>query len=239
MNKQKQTTLGILIVIIIAIFVGFYIYKDSSTNKQNTDTSKKNTITVDTSKASTSTAKIGVVSKDKGYTVEVVPIKKKTAVKVNIPTPDLNRKIVFGNNVSKDAKKIIITKINSLESALKKDNSSLKDWIDLGLYRKVTGDYEGARQAWEYASALSPKNSISFRDLGDLYGYYLKEPQKAEKNLLEAIKNGPSNIEYYLKTADFYRYKENDISKARGIIKQGISANPKSTELKSFLTSLK
>ncbi len=237
MNKNIQTVLGVALVLAIAGLTGFYIYSDFS--KSDNVEPPQVDVVVSAGETATSTDAVNEAGKDKGYTVEVVPIKNKTAVKASIAAPDLDRKIVFGSDVSKDAQKIITTKINSLEDALKKDNSSLENWIDLGLYRKIAGDYEGARDAWEYVGVISPQNSLSFRNLGDLYGYYLKDSQKAEKNLLKAIENGPNRVEYYFKTVEFYREVMKDNSKARGVAQQGVKANPDSKNLKDLLASLK
>ena len=109
----------------------------------------------------------------------------------------------------------------------------------LGVYRKIIGDYEGAREVWEYASAIRPQNSVSFNNLGELYAYYLKNNKKAEENYAKAIENDPSAIYIYRNFFDFYRYFAKDTAKARAILEKGIAANPAtSSDLKNLLKSL-
>lgn len=241
MNKKIQTLLGVLAVVLIAGGVGFYIYNDISLRKESIDMSQDNQdgkgVVVSILETATTTG--GTDSGDKGYKVEVVSIPTASTDNPKIPVPGLNRKIVFSKNTSDEAKSIITEKINKIVEELKKNSSLPQDWISLGLYRKVAGDYEGARDAWEYAGAVSPENSVSFRNLGDLYGYYLNDSKKAEENLLKAIENDPNQIEYYFKITEFYKNVLNDMDKARQIVQQGIAANPASEELKSLLTSLK
>ncbi len=234
MNKKTQTILGVLLILTIAGLAGFYIYNDFST-KEGVEVQKNKEVVVDVTETATSTNDI---DDNKGYTVEVVPTTTVDNTS-SIPVPDLNRKLIFSGSLSKEARGIITEKINKIVKELKESNGMFQNWMDLGLYRKVAGDYEGARDAWEYAGAINPQNSLSFRNLGDLYGYYLKDSKKAEKNLLRAIENGPDQIEYYFKTAEFYREVMKDSEKARKVVQQGIAVNPKSKGLKDLLTSLK
>ena len=81
--------------------------------------------------------------------------------------------------------KIVTAKIQDLSSQLKKDSDNLENWLVLGVYRKMIGDYESAKEVWEYASAIRPQNSVSFNNLGELYAYYLKDNAKAEKIILK------------------------------------------------------
>ena len=142
--------------------------------------------------------------------------------------------------MSEDAKRIVTAKIQDLSSQLKKDSDNLENWLVLGVYRKTIGDYEGAREVWEYASAIRPQNSISFNNLGELYAYQLKDNAKAEENYKKAIENDPSAIYIYRNFFDFYRYFAKDTAKARAILEQGIAANPTtSSDLKNLLEGLK
>jgi len=234
MNKKIQTILWVLLTIIVAGLVGLYIYKDSSL-RENIEQPKDGEVVVDAIETITS---INDVSNDKGYTVELVSNSTDTNT-VDVAVPELDRSLTFSKNTSDDAKKIIIEKIDLLVKKLKKDNSLFQYWIDLGLYRKIAGDYEGAQEAWEYVGAVKPNESLSFRNLGDLYGYYLKDSVKAEENLLKAIENDPNQIEYYFKTVEFYREVMKNNIKARQIAEQGIKSNPNSKDLIDLLESLK
>jgi tetratricopeptide (TPR) repeat protein len=89
------------------------------------------------------------------------------------------------------------------------DTFNLAAFINVGTIKKIVGDFEGARDAWEYASLKSPKNSVSFFNLGLLYAEDLKDNQKAEANYLKCLENSKGesgNEQYYRGVVDFYTY---------------------------------
>ena len=127
--------------------------------------------------------------------------------------------------------------VGSNQKSMPENNTdSFNELLALGLEKKGINDYEGARDAWERAGAVSPTNSVSFNNLGDLYAYYLKDNKKAEENFLTAIKNGPNQIYIYRSLYEFYRYVAKDNAKAKVILQKGITANPDiSQDLKYLL----
>ena len=138
-----------------------------------------------------------------------------------------------------NAKKIAVAKIQDLSSQLKKDSDNLENWLVLGVYRKIIGDYEGAREVWEYASAIRPQNSISFNNLGELYAYYLKDNKKAGRKLRQSDRKRPVGHLHLPQSFDFYRYVAKDPVKARAILEKGIAANPStSSDLKNLLENV-
>ena len=152
--------------------------------------------------------------------------------------PDLDRPVEFVGLFSPDSKDQLTKQIKEILELLAQDSTLFNQWVDLGLLRKTIGDYEGARQAWEYASAIRPHNSLSFANVGNLYGYYLKNPQKAEENLLQAIENNPKLVYLYLQTTDFYLEVLDDRSKAKKILERGIVENPGEEGLKKMLENI-
>ena len=233
MNKKIQKISGYLLIIIISVLVGFYIYSNASLKDGAVDVSEEakgqeKEVIIDIAEDGT------IKSADKDYKIEIVPAQDS----VSMDMPDLDRKIVFADGISDEARVIIMKNIEKLTKELKENSDLFQNWIDLGMQMKIAGEYKGARDVWEYAGAIRPQNSLSFRNLGDLYGYYLEDNKKAEENFLKAIENGPDQIEYYFKTADFYRKVMKDPVRARAIVEQGIESNPDSKELKELLVSL-
>ena len=125
--------------------------------------------------------------------------------------------------------------ITKLTAALKKNSDLFGDWVELGLYRRLIGDYGGAAAAWEYAGAIRPKNSVSFNNLGDLYTYQIKDKARAEKNYLMALANDSASIAAYEKLYELYRYIFKDDEKAKGVLKEGISKNPDFSQRLQYL----
>ena len=234
--------LFIIFVLIVFGGLGFYFYKKLSPKTQNGVTvGQSNSSSSQTAGNSVNIGGVTIQGEGdmKGVKIEPVAITNNKPA-VNASLPDLNKEIKITADMSEDAKRIATAKIQDLSSHLKKDNDNLENWLVLGVYRKMIGDYEGAKEVWEYASAIRPQNSISFNNLGELYAYYLKDNAKAEKNYKKAIENDPSAIYIYRNFFDFYRYFAKDTAKARTILEQGIAANPStSSDLKNLLINIK
>jgi len=134
--------------------------------------------------------------------------KKQPAEQIS-PQEFLERQLVFNvkrADLPAEAVEIYKKEFNELIEFLRKEPTSLNHWISLGVIKKIIGDLEGAEAAWLYANELNPQNSLSFANLGDLYGFYLKQPQKAEEMMQKAIANDPKEPEWYLRLSSIYRY---------------------------------
>ena len=240
MNMKK--ILFIIFVLIVCAGLGFYFYKKLPPKTQNGVVVGQSNSS--SSQASGNTVNIGGVTIQgegdmKGVKIEPVAITNNKPA-ANVPLPDLNKEIKITADMNEEAKRIATAKIQDLSSQLKKNSDNLENWLVLGVYRKMIGDYEGAREVWEYASTIRPQSSIPLNNLGDLYAYYIKDEAKAEEYFLRAISIDPSNLYLYFKITDFYRDFNKDTAKARAILEQGIAANPStSSDLKNLLETLK
>lgn len=118
----------------------------------------------------------------------------------------LSRPVRGGAGMPEAIRKDLERQIAEATAVLKQDYNNLQLWIMIGLARKNLDDYEGARDAWEFAGVIRPQNSLSFANLGFLYGSYLKDYVRAEKNYLRAIANDLHNVSAYNNLADLYWY---------------------------------
>lgn len=157
--------------------------------------------------------------------------------KNSVPAPDLDRPITFAADLAPKEREALMKEIQGIIVTLKANHDAFNSWVALGIERKAIGDLEGARDAWEYASAIRPHNSVSFGNLGDLYGYYLHDPQKAEQRFLTAVKNDPTLTYLLLQTADFYSGVLKDRPRAIAFLKQSVKNNPGNAEIKKILES--
>ncbi len=130
-----------------------------------------------------------------------------------------------------DRFKVVVSRINQTP-----DMVDL--WIDLGLIKKTFEDYVGARDAWEFASLIRPKNATSFINLGDLYWHFLPDFGASELNYKKALVNSPGTLGIYKDLSDLYRfsYKEK-AGLADDIILEGLALHPKSIDLLMWLAS--
>lgn len=140
---------------------------------------------------------------------------------------------------SAEQKEKIYGELRMHGSAVKEKPDYFFGWIQVGLLKKVIGDFEGARDAWEYAGVISPKNSVSFANLGELYWRYLPNFPKSEANFKISIKNKPNDSSTYMSLSDLYRYsfvEKKDL--ADDVLLEGVNANPNSIDLMKQLARL-
>lgn len=220
-NKTHKIIIG-LGIILLAIGMVFY--------KKIWDTSSAGN-------NSTTTPKVTVMKDENGneYIVEEVPVGVE-----DIVVPDLNRKVVFGSSISLDAptRKIVSDRIISIQAELKKDSKQLSKWVDLGLYQKMAGDYEGASLSWKYVGEVS-NDYVAVGNLGNLYAYYMKDKLKAEVYYKEAIRRDPSQIYLYVQLAEVYRDVFQNKTKAIATIDEALKISPNNQELITFKASIK
>lgn len=123
--------------------------------------------------------------------------------------------------------------------AVKEHPDFLEGWLELGLFKKILGDYEGARDAWEYAGVIRPFNSVSFANLGELYWKYIPDYPKSEKNFLISIQNKPDDIATYMSLSDLYSYSYvQKKDQADDVLLRGLEANKGNADLMKWLASL-
>ncbi|MBI4134781.1 MAG: tetratricopeptide repeat protein [Candidatus Sungbacteria bacterium] len=128
---------------------------------------------------------------------------------------------------TEEQKGILRGQIQSLAAAIRANPDSLDPWLRLGITKKVIGDFEGARDAWEYASFIRPQNVISFRNLGEIYWHYLPDYPRAEANLRKAIENDSSYVDVYITLSELYRYSYTEKADlADDVLLEGFSKNP-------------
>ena len=140
---------------------------------------------------------------------------------------------------SESQKQDLYRSLQNFGKTVKEHPDFFNGWIQLGLLKKIIGDFEGARDAWEYASLISPKNSLSFANLGELYWRYLRIYPKAEINFKTSIQNNPNDPGTYVSLSDLYFYslkEKSDLSD--DVLLQGLVANPHSMDLTKALARL-
>ena len=218
MTNKKN--LGIIGLIVLAVVAGVLIYRDTRGSKIE--------ITGETSDA---LKNLGIEMTGDGK-VEIVPIEERKLP----PAPALVRPTDFSNTISPEVKNIVLANLEKAITAIKKDPKNIANWIDLGIQRKTLGDYEGARDAWEYAKVIEPGNLVPWNNLGDLYHFYLKNFAKSEENWKKTIALKPDYIQGYRGLFELYMYsmkeKTGDIP---AMLKQGMAKNPGATDLKAML----
>lgn len=140
---------------------------------------------------------------------------------------------------SEEQRNNLYANIKNLGQAVKKDSGYFFGWMQLGLIKKVIGDFAGARDAWEYAGLISPANTTSFANLGEIYWRYLPDFPRAEKNFRISLKNKPNEFSTYdsLSQLYFFSYKEKK-NLAYDVLLEGMTINPYDPNFPRALASL-
>ncbi|OGZ99524.1 MAG: hypothetical protein A3D57_00700 [Candidatus Sungbacteria bacterium RIFCSPHIGHO2_02_FULL_46_12] len=171
--------------------------------------------TTDISPAPAPVKKAPSLPKYKGEAVEIV--KEDQSVTASYP---------------EETKKTKKRELLELAQKLAKNPNDLDNWLQVGVIKKFFGDYNGARDAWEYVNIIRPSNSVSFFNLGGLYALYLRDYPKAEANYKMAIKNSPLDAMYYTALSDLYRNSmPENAGKVLDVMNQGLAVNPDDTGL--------
>ncbi len=153
----------------------------------------------------------------------------------NTPTlvvPDFRTPLKISSEIAPDVRAALVANQKIVVARLAKDSFDFKSWLDLGLLRKMGGDYKGAETIWKFVTTASPQNTIAYYALGDLYMNFIKDYPKAESAYLTVIKLEPAKESAYSNLATMYAelYKK-DTSAAEEILKKGIAAIPDSIDL--------
>lgn len=218
MNKKNIGIAGLVVLALVA--VGLFIYRDMRGTKE----SGENT--------TATTTDISGISMTGDGKIEVVPMESRNLP----PAPTLERSTDFKNTLAPQVKAIMLTRIEDNIKELKKDPLNVNEWIMLGVNRKSLGDYEGARDAWEYAKALAPTDLVAWNNLGDLYHFYLKDYVKSEENWKKTIALKPDYVQGYSGLVDLYKYSfKVKLSETPVILKAGIAKNADVIDLQVML----
>jgi lipoprotein NlpI len=173
-----------------------------------------------------------------GIVAEILENQTSTSTLAKLNMATLERGIVEKEGGVRELFEANKKKIEEIVSSLKQNPDNFDKWIELGLYRKMTEDYVGAEESWKNASVLRPKNALPLSNLGNLYGYYLKDSEIAEGYYLASIKAEPESGFWYYQTFLFYKEVLGDSIKAKNIISEGVKNNPYDEDLKNILNSL-
>lgn len=224
----------IISAVVVAILLAIYIAFDRKSNIKKVD----NTETTSVSTSTDSTGNINAQGTG-SYTIKQISVD--TIDEIPKPIPDLNRVSVSatGAIVLPEVKSAAEQKIKMLQAKLKENPAYIEAWIDLGIYQKMAGDYDGAVISWKYASRLSPTDYISLGNLGNIYAYFLKDNGQAEVYYKQAISKDPKQVYLYIQLAEVYRDVFKDLDKARAIIDQGLSKVPNDQSLVQMKNLLK
>ena len=231
---MKTSRILIFLIFAAAAFgaAGFYIYKDFTKIESIPDSVVAEPEQEQKKDASQKSAGESAAADKQQSTAAIVE-------KISAKVPDLSKPIEIKTEIPEEIKEKTISEIKAISESLKKDYNSLGLWLQLGLLRKSINDFDGAREAWEFASFVDPASSIPFHNLGFLYWQYLKDFKKSEDNYLKAIANNSKDMAAYVDLSNVYYFNLNDKNKAEEILIKGLEKNHNNQELLAALRELR
>ncbi|MDR3570830.1 MAG: tetratricopeptide repeat protein [Candidatus Pacebacteria bacterium] len=209
----RNIVIGVIILVIIAL-LGYMVVQERNTTQVATSTATS------TNQSSTSTGSVVTISPTSttqvgGYTIR--PITGSAA-------PNYKTPLTYSANVSTDEKAQDESQFAAVQTAIASNPASYPAWIELGILRESTGDYQGAAADWKYVTELYPKDPTAFANLGNLYANDLHQPQQGITYYKQAIKIDPTHEEtFYDNLAQIY-LAQGDKTDAKAILRQGITA---------------
>ncbi len=211
MNDKFKDYFSIILILAALIGAGVFVFKDF----------KKTSAPKETINNQTDAAPLEVTENSKA--------------EIKNSAPNLNRQIVMKIELPPGEAGKIINEIQDLSLTLKQTPDYLAGWLQLGILRKFIGDYDGAVEAWKYASVIRPKEPISYNNLGDIYGNYLHDPKQAEIYMKKAVELEPGAASVYRNLHDLYYFSFKDKDKGMGVLLKGLEKLPTDTGLMVIL----
>lgn len=225
MATMNQSTMRAtaLLVVAIALVAGGYFYQNSQGARVAQETELAN--------ASSSNPVFAAVTQSETASTNIIPISDSAAA--SIKAPDFKRALKFTATFTDVEKAAIQKNYNTIQAELTADPKSFNAWVFMGNINLIAGNYQLAKEYWDYASKVWPTNVATFNNLGDLYMSYLKDYPKAEAAFLKAIDNKGNDSNPYKNLFTLYSetsYKPTNTA-AEDILKRGIAAVPNSVDM--------
>lgn len=145
----------------------------------------------------------------------------------------VSRPILVKIQISDSSRKNALAKLDELIKLIKDKYDYANAWYDLGAYRMIIGDYDGAVDAYKFVPLIKPGDYVGYANLGDIYTNYIKNYPLAEENFLKAIQNNSAYISAYAELANLYENNFDDgRKKSENLLLLGINSNPQDLYLK-------
>jgi len=214
--------IGLLLVIILVVIGVYFVYKNTGNDEVLTEEEKQEL-------------------EDILNATSTVSDSEDLAVELPEAEPYMGQDIEeIGNDpilekFPKETVEKYVSELFLLREKLIEDNLNVNAWMRVAQLKKVFNNYIGARDAWEYVAYLAPNNATVQFNLAGLYGFYLKDYQKAEEKFELAIILEPRNTNYYINAADFYKnfYTEKK-ERAEEMLLKGVEEMPNDSSLLAY-----
>lgn len=130
------------------------------------------------------------------------------------------------------ASELVIKKLNESIDAIKSNYNYANPWHDLASYRKISGDNQGAIEAWNFLIKIRPDDYITYHNLGDMYAFTLKNYLKGAEYFSESIEKNPKNVDAYIQLGSILEFHLKErYAESEQLFLSGIKNNPGNVNL--------
>lgn len=129
----------------------------------------------------------------------------------------------FVKQVPKDVYEKSTSELKDLAVELASNPNQPALWMRVAYLKHFYNNDIGARDAYEYLNKIGGGDAIPHYNLALIYGYNLKEPQKAVEKFKAAIERDPRSSIYRIGFADFYREVMRDLPSAEKTLLDGLA----------------
>ena len=202
-RRYRQMGIGALVIIIAIIAALAWRYRDQVPFVANTPPPATST--------------------DIGLTPGTPPTSGEAPRYTGIPVATLNADPVFLKQVPPETDQKLRAELADIAHQLEKDPRVPSLWMRVAYIKHFYNDDIGARDAYEYLNIISERDGLPFYNLALLYGYYLKDPAKAEVKFQAAIDRDPNHAAYYYGFGAFYREVAHNPDRAEQVLLAGLN----------------
>ncbi|MFH0820017.1 MAG: tetratricopeptide repeat protein [bacterium] len=149
---------------------------------------------------------------------------------------------VLDQTLSTELKNKYYGDFSQMKAVLEKDNKNTDALKEIAKIKTYIGDYEGAREIYLYAEAISPLNYTIPASLADLCHNFIKDYTCAEDAYKRAIDKCVGKTEtdcslIYMNLYDLYYNIRHDNALAENILKEGLVKLPDNVNLPTSLAN--
>jgi tetratricopeptide (TPR) repeat protein len=214
MNQTIRNILIGIVAFIVIVVLGYFAWKERGGSAAPSSTSSSATSTIVSINVGTST------SSTSGYTVTPIYATSTPAAQA----PNYKKPLTFSADVTAGEQAAYESQFAAVQTTLASNPTDYSSWIELGVLREDTSDYQGAAADWKYVTEVYPTDPTAYANLGDLYANYLSQPAQGEAYYKQAIALEPTKeATFYENLAQIYA-AQGDTADAKATLQQGINA---------------
>ena len=130
-----------------------------------------------------------------------------------------------------DEKRVTLEKLEKVKKFYNENPNAWEAWIEIGNFRILLEDYEGAIEAFQNSLVLQSNNILGYRNIAEVYRSNLKDYTKAEEYYRLASEVNSVNADIYIVLSRMQYGLMDKVDEAEETIVKGINATDNNQDL--------